>query len=67
MFGKPALRLAATLEVVRLAVLLGSDDMLQLDLPPDLSIDEMVTALQTLPADEWPGDLHLLCTEIHLI
>ena len=48
-------------------MLLGSEEVLELDLPPDLSIDEMATALQTLPAEEWPADLHLLCTEIHVI
>ena len=58
-FGKPALRMAATLELARLAVLLGSAEIMQLDLAPDLSLDEMVAALQTLAVDEWPDDLHL--------
>ena len=66
-FGKPPLRMAASLEVARLAVLLGSEEIMQLELPPDLSTDEMITALKALPVDEWPADLHVLCSEINLI
>ena len=66
-FGKPPLRMAATLEVARLAVLLGSEEVLQLDLAPDLTINEMAAALRALAVDEWPDDLHLLCAEVNLI
>ena len=66
-FGKPPLRMTTSLEVVRLAVLLGSEEILQLDLAPELSTDEMISVLRALPVDEWPEDLHLLCSEINLI
>ena len=66
-FGKPPLRMAAALEVARLAVLLASEEVLHLDLAPELTVDEMVSALRALAVDEWPDDLHLLCAEVNLI
>ena len=66
-FGKPPLRMAATLEVARLAVLLASEEVLHVDLAPELTVDEMVSALRALAVDEWPDDLHLLCAEVNLI
>lgn len=66
-FGRPPLRLAATLEIARLAVLLGSEEILQLDFAPDLTADETLAGLRALAVEEWPDDLNLLCAEISLI
>ena len=66
-FDRAPLRAASSLELAKLAVLLHVEEVLKLELPPDLSINEMVEALRAMGTEEWAEDLHMFCSELHLV
>jgi hypothetical protein len=66
-FDRSPLRAASSLELVKLAVILYVEGALKLDLPQDLTINEMVLLLRTMDTQEWPEDLHIFCCELHVV
>ena len=65
-FDRAPLRAATSLEPAKLAVLLYVEEILKLDLPPDLSFNELVGAVRAMNVDEWPEDFHMFCSELHV-
>ena len=66
-FDRSPLRAASSLELVKLAVILYAKGVLKLDLPQDLTINEMVVLLRTMDTQEWHEDLHIFCCELHVV
>ena len=66
-FDRSPLRAASSLELARLAVLLHVEEVLKLELAPDLAIPEMMHTLRAMDQREWAEDLHMFCSELHLV
>ena len=66
-FEASPLRAASSLELAKLAVVLHEEDILKLELPTDLTIHEMVQALRAMDTKEWTEDLHVFCSEFHVV
>ena len=66
-FDRSPLRAASSLELAELAVVLHVEEILKLELPPDLTINEMVQALRAVDTQEWAEDLHMFCSELHVV
>ena len=66
-FDSQFYRMATSLDLARFAVLLHTEGVLSLGFPAAFTVNDMTIAVRSLPIDEWTEDLHMLCSELHVI
>ena len=66
-FDKAPLRAASALEPAKVAVLFHVEEILNLDLSADLTANQMVETVREMAVEEWAADLHMFCSELHVV